>query len=137
MSVIPLERIPAFVDELPQLESRLPPERRKRVRAKVRWPVWLYPEGVQERLGSITQNLSSSGFYCLAETPLTVGDTLLCLLKVPSHEPNGKDVEQILECRTRVVRVEAHAEGRYGIACRIEDYHFTIVSKRRTATNCG
>jgi hypothetical protein len=136
MPVIPLERIPAFVDEMPQLEGRFPLERRKRARTEVRWPVWLFSEGGQERVGSLTQNLSSSGFYCLAETPLTVGDTLLCILKVPSHEPNGKDVEQILECRTRVVRVEAHAEGRYGIACRIEDYHFTIVSERRSAINC-
>jgi hypothetical protein len=129
--------MPAFVDELPQLESRLSPERRKRVRTEVRWPVWLFPEGTQERMGSLTQNLSSGGFYCLADTPLTVGDTLLCLLKVPSHEPNGRHVEQMLECRTRVVRVETHAEGRYGIACRIEDYHFTIVSERRGAANCG
>jgi hypothetical protein len=78
-------------------------------------------------IATFTQDLSSGGFHCLADRPFRVGETLTCLLKVPSHVQTGRDVEQRLECRVRVMRVELLDEGGYGIACRIEDYHFAIV----------
>ena len=41
------------------------------------------------------------------------------------HDPNGKHLEQKLECQVRVMRVEPRdVEGTYGLACQIEDYHF-------------
>ena len=137
MSAISVERMPAFVDEPPQLERRLPPERRGRVRTQVHWPVWFLPDEAEDRMQTLTQNLSSGGFYCLADRLFTVGETFICLLKVPSHDPNGNHIERILECRTRVMRVETQGERRYGIACRIEDYHFAIVSETRSAASGG
>jgi hypothetical protein len=100
-------------------------ERRSRVRTKVRWPV-LLQYGHGGTLESVTENLSSKGFFCLAQTPVTSGETLLCWLTVPTHDPSCKDPTMVLECRVRVVRSEpVSSAGLYGIACRIEDYHFT------------
>jgi hypothetical protein len=137
MSAIPVERMPIFVDEPPPPESRLPPERRKRTRTKVHWPVCFFRDATGERVESLTQDLSSGGFCCLADTPFTAGETLMCLLKLPSHGPNGKHLEQMLECKARVMRVELQDEGVYGIACRIEDYHLVIGTEPRTAANRG
>ena len=75
---------------------------------------------------SVTQNLSSSGFYCLSRTPLTPGESLLCTLTMPTYDPKSRERTISLECRASVMRAEATAEGLFGIACRIEDYHLVM-----------
>jgi hypothetical protein len=65
------------------------------------------------------------GFYCLSAAAFAMGESLLALLKMPTHDPGGRETEGHLECRVKVVRVDtAGADGQYGIACRIEDYRF-------------
>jgi len=72
---------------------------------------------------TVTQNLSSGGFYCRSRKRFIVEELLLCTLQIPMTGISGG--ESHLECRARVVRVEENAaDGEYGIACRIEDYRF-------------
>ena len=100
------------------------PERRERIRAPLHWHILLFRNQAAEAIESLTRDLSSSGFFCLTKTPLTPGEVLTCTLRVPTHDPNGKHLERSLECRARVVRVQAQPEGTFGVACQIEDYHF-------------
>jgi len=93
------------------------------VRTKVHWPVLLFRNRAGETVESSTQDLSSVGFYCLSRTSFKCGEQLLCVLKIPAHDPCGKDREQTLECSVRVMRVETAAENELsGIACQIDDY---------------
>jgi len=98
-------------------------ERRRRVRARVRWTV-LFRQRHGEALESVTENLSSQGFYCLSQTPIASGEVLPCWLTIPTYDPSAEQATVILECRVRVLRSEAGSSaGLYGLACRIEDYH--------------
>jgi PilZ domain len=99
------------------------PERRKRPRTSVHWPVRLLKEGAVSGIHTTTHNLSSSGFYCLSATPLLPGESLLCILTVPAYDPRSQERTITLECRALVMRAEATPDGLFGIACRIEDYH--------------
>ncbi len=103
-------------------DSAFRPDRRKRTRTRVHWPLLLLTEGATEQIESVTQNLSSIGFYCLSPTPLTPGQALLSTLKVPAYDPKGEDRTIHLECRAFVIRAEATPDGSFGIACRIENY---------------
>ena len=76
-----------------------------------------------EAVENLTQNLSSSGFYCLSNVRFSPGETLTCALRIPTHDPSGKHLERNLGCRARVMRVEPHeTEGIFGVACQIEDW---------------
>jgi hypothetical protein len=98
-------------------------ERRQRVRTRVHWRVLLFRNQTSEAVESLTQDLSSHGFYCLSRDPFTPGERLHCTLRVPAHDPGGDEAERTLDCLVRVMRVDpAAVEKFYGIACRIEDY---------------
>ena len=128
MSANPLEAFTAYaaLNKPAELGHQFAPERRRWVRTKVHWPVLLFRNHSAEAVATSTQNLSSGGFYCLCQTPFILGEILICALKVPTHDPAGKALERQLECTVRVVRVEPDPEqGCFGVACRIEDYHFT------------
>jgi hypothetical protein len=102
-------------------------EHRRRARIQVHWPVLFLSTGSAggAPIETITENLSSDGFYCLCTTQLPLGEPLMCSLKIPTYEPAGKHTVRTLECKIQVTRIEPHAErGLFGIACRIEDYHF-------------
>ena len=115
-----------------ELENPLPSERRKRARNHLHWSLLLFPNQAAEAVESLTRDLSSGGFYCVTGVAFIPGERLICTLKVPTHDPNGKHLEQKLECRVRVMRVEPQgAEGTFGLACQIEDYHFSQVETQR------
>jgi hypothetical protein len=96
-------------------------DRRSRTRIKLHWPVLLgYPHG--ETLESITEDLSSQGFYCFSRTPVPVQQGMFCWLTVPTHDPSGKTASVVLECRIRVVRSDV-LDGRFGVACHIEEFN--------------
>ena len=102
-------------------------ERRKRIRTQVHWTILLFRENTARAVTTITQNLSSSGFYCLSRSPFSLGEQVVCSLEVPTHDPVDKGRTVPLECRARVVRVEPESDnGRFGVACQIEDYHFAV-----------
>jgi hypothetical protein len=99
-------------------------ERRRRIRVHVHWPVRFFLEGTEETVDTVTQDLSSDGFYCQASTVFVPGEIRACTLGVPTHHRNGGGIRPVL-CKVRVIRVEAlGADGLYGVGCRIEDYHF-------------
>ena len=127
MSANPLELFSAYASLNKPAELKTPHtvERRKRARTRLHWPVLLFRNDTMEAIESVTRDLSSGGFYCLTASVFALGEALVCSLKVPTHDPNGKHLEQSLECKVRVVRVEPQeTPGMYGVACRIEDYHF-------------
>jgi len=100
-------------------------ERRNRVRAQVHWPVIFVCGDREESVETITQNVTSEGFYCRCASAFIPGERLDCCLKLPAHDPAGRDQVLWMECRIRVGRVDPpNAEGAFGIACQIEDYHF-------------
>lgn len=60
-----------------------------------------------------TENISSAGFYCTADAPLSPGDRLECEV-CPSPEI-------VMRRRVKVVRVEIKGlEPGFGIACEFE-----------------
>jgi len=74
---------------------------------------------------TVTEDLSSDGFYCLSKFRPAPGDLVACTLEVPVHSPNRTQHMVPLDCRVRVVRVEGpNADGLFGLGCRIEDYRF-------------
>ena len=94
------------------------------MRTPLHWPVILFRKQGGEAVESLTRDLSSCGFSFSAPLPFLIGEILNCSMKIPTHEPNGKLLERNLECRVRVVRVNAAEEGGFEVACLIEDYHF-------------
>jgi hypothetical protein len=104
------------------------PDRRLRVRLKLRWPVCFF-EDTHEIAHATTVNISSNGFYCLSEVPLTPGQVVSCVVGVPAHDPSEPERTNALKCQVRIVRVTEHvAEQRFGIGCRIEDYRLFPIS---------
>lgn len=102
------------------------PERRRRVRTNVHWPVLLLRDQNEEAVESQTLDLSVNGFYCLSKTSFAAGESLIGLLKLPTHDPGERTAQGHLECRVTVVRVDpVGADGQFGIACQIEDYRFS------------
>ena len=104
------------------IECAFRPERRRRARTQVHWPVLLLRDNCSNAIETVTQNLSSSGFYCLSPKPMTPGEALVCSLKVPAYDPKRGDRILALECNVLVLRAEAFPNGVFGVACRIEDY---------------
>ena len=100
-------------------------ERRRRSRMEVHWPVSFWHSGTNGGFESVTQDLSSDGFYCVASAAFIPGEIRTCTLAIPVHNRNGGDQLVRVYSRVRVIRVEALAEsGKYGIGFRIEDYRF-------------
>jgi PilZ domain-containing protein len=109
------------------VEGVLRTERRARARTQVHWPVLLLRDRGGSAIETITQNLSSTGFYCLSSAGLTPGERLFCTMRVPAHDPHQDGRAISLECTAVVMRSELMADGEFGIACRIEDYHLSII----------
>jgi hypothetical protein len=105
-------------------------ERRRRARTTVHWPVLLFHDKHDEAIETLTEDLSSDGFFCMSRKVLLPGETLACAIRVPSYSPAADESGRLLECRVRVVRSgPGNSEGNFGIAFRIEDYRF--VGSRR------
>lgn len=118
--------LPTYLDTrlLDQPETIIK-DRRKRARVQVHWPVCFIRTGTSGCVETVTHDLSSDGFYCLADTAFVPGEIRECTLSVPMHRPYSGDRVRPVLCRVRVIRVEALGEdGAYGVGCRIEDYRF-------------
>jgi hypothetical protein len=128
MASSPINRQVAYVDRQDVADAPLPIERRRRARAQVHWPVvFAGPrgDGVEDVIRTVTHDLSSNGFYCIANVIFVPGETRECTLVVPTHNPFGGPPVMPVTCRVRVIRVEAVGDdGFYGVGFRIEDYRF-------------
>lgn len=110
-------------------------DRRRRSRMQVHWPVIFSDGATNGALESVTHDLSSGGFYCVASAALIPGEMRTCMLAIPAHHRNSGDHMVQVYCKVRVIRVEALAEsGMYGIGCRIEDYRFLTLGLAAVAT---
>lgn len=127
--------LPFSAEMKPRIAERAPlRERRATVRTSVHWPI-LFRHSQHEMIESVTENLSSQGFYCFSQTPVASGELMLCSLTVPTHDPSRTNERVILECNVRVVRSEAPtADGLYGLACHIEDYRLACGESTRFLT---
>jgi hypothetical protein len=96
-------------------------DRRRRARTTVHWQVQFFRKHTLEAVESLTENLSSEGFYCHSNIPFATGELLMCTLRLPRHDAGGRGPDCRLECEIRVMRVEPGDEF-YGVACRIEEY---------------
>ena len=104
--------LPTYLDTRPigQPET-IKRERRKRSRVQVHWPVRFTRTDTADHVETVTHDLSSDGFYCLANTSFVPGEIRECTLGVPMHRPNTG--ERPVLCRVRVIRVEALSGSRY------------------------
>jgi hypothetical protein len=116
MSAKPIEQISTHAGEWS--------ERRKRVRIKVRWPIWFSKDGLKEPVEIETSDLSSGGFYFLTKEPFESGEYRVCTLGMPANEPWGVDHFLFVECKVQVVRIQPDRDGLSGVGCRIQDYRF-------------
>jgi len=127
MASHPLNRLPAYLDIQETSAKSASLERRKRVRAQLHWPLCFSGSGANETVQSVTHDLSSDGFYCVANGKFVPGETRECTLVVPTHHPSGGNPSLPVRCKVRVVRVEVLGEdGFYGVGCKIEDYRFSV-----------
>jgi hypothetical protein len=123
MASLPINRFLSEV-EMPEgsVKSRAA-ERRKRVRAQLHWPISFALPGTSETVETTTQDLSSHGFYCVANARFVPGEARYGILTVPTHHPIGQNRHLHVLCKVRIIRVEVTAErGFYGIGCQIIDY---------------
>jgi PilZ domain len=111
--------------ELPEMpEKSTARDRRKRTRAQVHWPL-SFLSGTAEIIQTMTHNISSDGFYCIANARFVPGETRDCMLAVPTHSPHSDSPALPVRCKIRVIRVEMFAEGGFcGVGCQIVDYRF-------------
>jgi hypothetical protein len=101
-------------------------ERRRRTRTQVHWRLYFWGGPLTEALETVTQDLSSDGFYCFSRIPFIPGEQLVCMLRIPAHRLDRSDQGAELECQVQVVRVDPVSEdGHFGIGCKIEDYRLT------------
>jgi hypothetical protein len=117
---------PAFPYRSADLNGFLQPERRRRTRVLVRWPL-LFRDAPGTVVDTVTENLSSDGFYCLTAVPFVPGEIRVCTLSAPAGHPDDGTGSILVECRVRVLRVQALSDcGLFGMGCRIEDYHVCL-----------
>lgn len=99
------------------------PERRRRVRAEVEWPVRFHPRNPLRSFDVLTKNVSSDGFYCLLDQPFSPGQAVDCVLFVPIHDPGRREDTLVLCCQVRAVHVDILEGGtRYGVGFHIDHY---------------
>ena len=97
-------------------------ERRRGTRWPLRWQTKLI-RGNGIVLATVTENLSSSGFYCQMGEALIPGEEFDCYIALPPDQaaPSPRSPVALL-CRGRVARVESVAGAGFGMGCEIDDY---------------
>lgn len=103
-------------------------ERRKRGRVALHWPVRLFRNPESRSVESITENLTSNGFFCVSKEPFQIGERLECIILIPAGSFGYSESPISLQCRVRVKRVEDQPEG-FGLGCYIEDYDLLFDSR--------
>jgi len=123
MASLPINRLPSDVEMPESPEKARILNRRKRTRAQLHWPLSFPLTGTTETVQTITQDLSSDGFYCIANARFVPGEARHCTLLVPTHHPGGENSPLHVLCKVRIIRVEVTGErGFYGVGCQIMDY---------------
>jgi hypothetical protein len=103
-------------------------ERRKRKRIALHWPVFLSRDRDAPPVESVTENLTSNGFYCISKDPFQLGERLECTIAIPAGAFGYSESPIHLQCRVKVMRVENQSEN-FGLGCYIEDYELLLSSR--------
>jgi len=108
-------------------------ERRSRKRYPLKLPLTVRPPGGSGggEIHTETKDVSSHGVYFLMEKSLKSGAPVEILLTLPEEITRAEPVR--VRCEARVQRSENLAEGRVGIAAKIQRYRF-LPGKRRKAS---
>jgi len=123
MASLPIHQLPLDVEiaEVPAKARVM--DRRKRMRAQLHWPISFSLSGSPEKVQTATHDVSSDGFYCIANARFVPGEVRHCTLTVPTHQPSSESGRLHMICKVRIIRVEVTADrGFYGIGCQIIDY---------------
>jgi hypothetical protein len=106
---------------LPSISTGDMPDRRRRPRMKLAYPVRLRRAGSPISTDAKTENLSSDGFFCLTRQSFSPRETLLCEIVIPRNQPtDAEERDVVLRCRAEVVRVVYRPdELAFGVACRL------------------
>jgi len=98
-------------------------DRREARRFNMRLPMRVLPrEASAPELRAQTRDVSYRGLYFLAEAQFEVGSLIEFVITLPEQVTQSTEVN--IRCQGKVVRVEASANGRMGIAAKIERYEF-------------
>ena len=103
------------------LNMPAPADRRRRDRVALHWQIRLFRSFQSPVIETVTEDLSSIGFYCTSQEPFGLGERLQCIIVIPADTLEGFDSQVSLRCHVTVVRVENNAQG-YGLGCHIEYY---------------
>lgn len=95
-------------------------DRRKRQRVPLHWSVQLARKAGSQTVETVTENLSSEGFFCIAREQFKQGERLKCVI-ITDEILDSADSRIRVHCDVTVRRVEELTEG-FGIGCHIEDY---------------
>ena len=110
-------------DEVAARSSAAQSERRKHSRIELHWRVTLLVLPETGAIEAETRNLSSGGFYCCSPISFVPGEQMVCILNVPTHDPERRECMAQVECQVRIVRVDPpNDEELYGLGCEISDY---------------
>ena len=102
-------------------------DRREARRFSMSLPVRvLAHESQSKEFRASTRNVSYRGLYFLSETKFAVGSQIDFVLTLPQKVSSSGEVD--IRCRGQVVRVDAGANGRVGVAAKIERYEFLPAS---------
>jgi hypothetical protein len=108
---------------LPTIVAGEAPERRRRPRLTLAYPLRLFRVGYGSRVETKTENISCEGFFCITESFFTPREKLDCELVLTSDDGQPVDEAIVLRCRAEVVRVVRHSQNSmFGLACRVADY---------------
>ena len=103
-----------------------PPDRRRRPRLRLAYPVRLYRPGDDIQTDAETENISCEGFFFITDQLFSPPEALDCELEIPVE--TGESI--VLCCRAEVVRVVPLTDrAKLGVACRFTDYtveHWTL-----------
>jgi hypothetical protein len=97
-------------------------ERREARRYTMTLPMRIFPRDARgSEFQARTRDVSYRGLYFLSELDFEVGREIEFIITLPEQVTQSGDVH--IRCRGLVVRVEP-ADGRMGIAAKIERYEF-------------
>ena len=108
--------------------SWLPPsgsevDRRRRRRMSLALPVVLIRPGTQAPIETLTENVSSDGFYCLSEQEFWPDEILNCEMCLPGDQVSSVPEHGLrVNCEVRVVRVVSRGLQGFGVACHLDKY---------------
>jgi len=96
-------------------------ERRRNARIPLHCVLRLSREGEPGSLITKTENISSTGFYCIVPHQFSVGDRLECDIQIPVHRFALSGSELHLTCKAMVTRVQA-VGAEFGIGCEFREF---------------